>query len=103
MIRTTAKRPGVDHPIHLHVTYLRPEHTAALAAMQRLVYPTLTDDELFTQPKYMKHLELFPEGQLVALAEVDGRSIPIGIASSRRTHFDFKHYDHTYLEAIDNG
>jgi GNAT superfamily N-acetyltransferase len=94
--------PQPAHP-HVHVVNTRPEHVQALEDMQHLIYPTLTADEKFTAPKYLRHLELFPEGQFTALAERDGRWIPVGVTSTYRTHFDFSDYHHTYLEAIGHG
>jgi len=81
----------------------QPAHCAALAAMQRAIYPTLTEDELYTEPKYLKHLALFPEGQFTALADVDGELVAVGSTSTFRTNFDFAHYHHTYLEAVAGG
>jgi GNAT superfamily N-acetyltransferase len=86
-----------------HVMNTLPEHCDALGEMQRLVFPTLTDDELFTGDKYRKHLELFPEGQFVVVAEVDGKLIPVGATSTFRCHFDFEHTDHTFVEVIVQG
>ena len=93
------------HPEHLHIEIAntRPEHVEALARMQRLIYPTLTEDELYTVPKYLKHIELFPEGQFVALARIDGAMIPIACSSTFRTNFDFDHIQHTYLQAVADG
>ena len=94
-----------EHPPthHIHVTNTRPEHVRRLAAMQRLIFPTLVEEELLTAEKYRKHLELFPEGQFVALARIDGKDVPIGATSTFRTNFDFEHYQHTYLDAIGSG
>jgi GNAT superfamily N-acetyltransferase len=94
-----------DPPAHVHVTvtHTRPEHVAALAAAQRLAFPTLVEAELLTEAKYLKHIELFPEGQFVALAHVDGQEIPIGSTSTFRTNFDFINVKHTFLEAIADG
>ncbi|MEO1496451.1 MAG: GNAT family N-acetyltransferase [Planctomycetota bacterium] len=47
-----------------------PHHAGALEVLQTLVFPTLARDELFRAEHYRKHLELFPEGQFVAV--VDG-------------------------------
>ncbi len=90
-----------DHAIH--VVNIRPEHTAELEAMQRLVFPTLTDTELFTAEKYLHHIRLFPQGQFVALMRVNGQTKIIGASSAYRTNFDFNHPDHTFQEAIANG
>jgi GNAT superfamily N-acetyltransferase len=49
------------------ITNTRPEHMAALAAHQRICYPTLAEYELMTEEHFASHLRLFPEGQHVAL------------------------------------
>ena len=92
-------------PAHVHLTVenTRSEHVPALARLQRIVFPTLDDTELFTRDKYLKHLELFPEGQFVAVAHHEGGSVPIGATTTFRTHFDFEHTQHTYVEAIAEG
>lgn len=46
------------------------KHAGALEVLQKLVFPTLSADELFRAEHYRKHIELFPEGQFVAV--VDG-------------------------------
>ena len=90
-----------DHAIH--VVPVRREHVAELEALQRLVFPTLTDAELFTADKYLRHIQLFPEGQFVALKRIEGHLKVIGAASAYRTNFDFDHPDHTFQEAIADG
>ncbi|MDZ4763787.1 MAG: GNAT family N-acetyltransferase [Chloroflexota bacterium] len=85
------------------ITNTQPEHAAALGAMQRTIFPTLPDSELFTEAKYRKHIELFPQGQFVVLVYKDGAWLPVGSSSTYRTTFDFDHYDHTYDEAIAGG
>lgn len=85
------------------VTNTRPEHVPALAALQRLVFPNLSENEFLTEAKYTKHLELFPEGQFVALLHKDGRQIPIGATSTFRTDFDFSDIQHKFIEAVAHG
>lgn len=94
-----------NHPatVHLTVERTRPEHVPALARLQRIVFPTLADDELFTREKYLHHLELFPEGQFVVIAQHEGGSVPVGATTTFRTNFDFEHTQHTYVEAIAEG
>lgn len=96
--------PRVD-PAHLHITveHTRPEHAPALARLQHIVFPTLTEDELFTRDKYLKHIELFPEGQFVAIAHHEGGSVPVAATTTFRTNFDFEHIQHTYIEAVGEG
>ena len=51
----------------LVVASARPEHAEQLEELQRVCFPTLADDERFKAAHYRKHLELFPDGQFVAL------------------------------------
>lgn len=97
--------PWRNHPAHLHITVerTRPEHVAALARLQRIVFPTLAEDELFSREKYLNHLQLFPEGQFVAIAHHEGGSVPVGATTTFRTDFDFEHSQHTYVEAVAEG
>lgn len=94
-----------NQPAHAHITVerTRPEHVPALARLQRIVFPTLAEDELFTREKYLSHLQLFPEGQFVAIAHHEGGSEPVGATTTFRTNFDFEHAQHTYVEAIAEG
>ena len=74
-----------------------------LEALQRIVFPTLTDEELFTAAKYRKHMELFPEGQFTALIEEESGPVVVGATSTYRTDFDFDHIQHTFLDAVAHG
>jgi len=77
----------------------RPEHAAPLEAMQELCFPTLAPEQRFVAAHYRKHLELFPEGQFVAL---DGDRV-VGGTSTCRLHFDFNHVGHTFDDVIQGG
>ena len=89
--------------LRIDVVNLQPEHIPELVRLQRLSFPTLTDLERLNEEKYFKHLELFPEGQLVAVAYMEGEMIPIGSTSTFRTDFDFDHIQHTFLDAVAEG
>lgn len=89
--------------LRIDVVNLRPEHIPALVRLQRLSFPTLSDEERLNEARYKKHLELFPEGQFVAIAYMSGEAIPIGSTSTFRTNFDFDHIQHTFLEAVAHG
>ena len=54
-------------PNGLVIASARAEHAAQLEALQRVVFPTLADEERFKAAHYLKHLELFPAGQFVGL------------------------------------
>jgi GNAT superfamily N-acetyltransferase len=98
-------RPSDFDPNHAHITIenIREEHIPSLAAMQKIVFPTLADDELFSEAKYRNHLRLFPEGQFVALLHHNGQQIPVGATSTFRTNFDFSDIQHTFSEALADG
>jgi GNAT superfamily N-acetyltransferase len=93
----------LSHDFHVRVVNTTRKHVRDLEAMQRLCYPTLTEIEIFTAEKYLNHLKLFPQGQFVALAEVNGREIPVGSTTTYRTDFDFNHIEHTFQEACADG
>ena len=67
--------------------------------MQRTCFPTLDDAERFKAAHYRKHIELFPDGQFVAL---DGDRV-VGATTTLRLDFDFEHIDHTFAEIIQGG
>lgn len=87
----------------IHIVNISPQHVAQLEEVQRIVFYTLTEDELFTAPKFQQHIRLFPEGQFVALARVNGQEIPVGSTSTFLTTWKFANTPHTFLEAIDSG
>lgn len=81
------------------ITPLKPEYAAPLAAIQRASFPTLDAAELLQEKHILKHYELFPEGNFVAL--VDGRVV--GMGSGFLTHFDFENYQHRFSDIIAGG
>jgi GNAT superfamily N-acetyltransferase len=95
----------ITHRVNLRidVVTLQPEHVPELARLQRLSFPTLSDNERLNEARYYKHLELFPEGQFVALAYSQGEPIPVGSTSTFRSDFDFDHIQHTFLDAVADG
>jgi GNAT superfamily N-acetyltransferase len=98
--------PVKADPASLRVTVVPtgPEHAEALDALQRLVFPTLDSSELFTAEKYRRHIALFPDGQFTALVTTpDGETHVVGATTTYRTHFDFAHIQHTYIEATAGG
>jgi len=71
----------------------QPEHAAGLNALQKIVFPKLSDDEIFTKEHYLKHIQAFPEGQFVIL---DGDKV-IGMSTTVRSKLLSE--PHTFLEA----
>ena len=83
----------------LTVLHMQPEHAEQLEGLQKIVFPTLADDELIKAKHYLKHLEIFPEGQFV----ITDKDVVIGMTSSMRSSFDFADYHHTFKETIAGG
>jgi 4-aminobutyrate aminotransferase/(S)-3-amino-2-methylpropionate transaminase len=83
----------------LEIAQARPEHAAQLEELQRICFPTLAEDQRFKRAHYLKHMELFEDGQLVAL---DGDAV-VGATTTLRLDFDLNHVDHTFAEIIQGG
>ena len=81
------------------ITSTRAEHAAQLERLQEICFPSLDPAERFRKEHYLKHIEMFPEGQFVAL---DGQRV-VGMTSSIRWKFDFQHPNHTFAEVIQGG
>jgi 4-aminobutyrate aminotransferase/(S)-3-amino-2-methylpropionate transaminase len=86
-------------PDGLVVIQTKPEHADALEALQRVCFPTLADAQRFKAAHYRKHIDLFPDGQFVAL---DGQTV-VGATTTLRLHFDFEHVTHTFADIIQGG
>lgn len=79
---------------------MKAEHAEQLEALQRIVFPNLAEEELLHADQYKKHVEIFPEGQFVAL---DGDKV-VGATSTIRYHFDINHQEHhTFFEIMGGG
>ena len=79
------------------VEQMQIEHTQSLEALQRIVFPALAEDELIKCVHYLKHLEIFPEGQFVI---THGEKV-IGMTTTMRSSFNDNH--HTFKEVIAGG
>jgi len=66
------------------------------AELQGIVFPTLSEEELMTEAQYLRHIEIFPEGQMVVL---DGDQV---IASTTTLMQNYHKGHHTFLEISDN-
>ena len=86
-------------PSGLVVASTHPDQAEQLEALQRVVFPTLVDEERFKAPHYRRHLQLFAEGQFVVL---DGSRV-VAATSTIRRRFDFDHPNHTFAEIIQGG
>lgn len=81
------------------ITNIQPKYAKALEQLQRDCFPTLGEQELMVEAHFLKHCELFPEGNFVAL--IDDKVV--GLGSGFLIDFDFDHPDHTFLEIIADG
>jgi predicted N-acetyltransferase YhbS len=87
-------------PSGITIQPMQQEHAAQLEALQRVVFPSLAEEELLHEDQYKKHVELFPEGQFVAL---DNDKV-IGATSSIRYHYnEGEHEHHTFFEIMGGG
>jgi len=73
-----------------------PKHAKGLEALQRIVFPKLSADELFKEAHYLEHIKAFPEGQFVI---TDGDKV-IGMSTTVRSVLLDE--PHTFLEASGN-
>jgi ribosomal protein S18 acetylase RimI-like enzyme len=89
----------------IEITSTRREHARALEELQILCFPTLDDDQRFKRAHYGKHIELFPEGQFVALDPLarPAEDKVVGMTSTIRMHFDFGHVEHRFADVIQGG
>jgi GNAT superfamily N-acetyltransferase len=71
--------------------------------MQRVIFPTLTEEELLSAAHYLKHIDLFPEGQFTGLVQQHGKWVAAGSTSTFRISWEFVIKPHTFLEAIADG
>lgn len=74
-------------------------HAEQLEALQKRVFPHLADSERFKKEHYLKHIELFPEGQFVAL---DGTKV-VGMTSTLRLTEKTVAENHTFAEVVEGG
>ncbi|MGJ3237921.1 MAG: GNAT family N-acetyltransferase [Anaerolineae bacterium] len=78
---------------------IKPDYAEALEELQRICLPTLGEDELLLKKHFLKHCEIFPEGNFVAIADEK----IVGLGSGFLCHFDFDHPQHSFMEFIDYG
>jgi GNAT superfamily N-acetyltransferase len=81
------------------IAQARPGHAIQLEELQRICFPTLADDERFKRAHFLKHIELFEDGQFVAM---DGDTV-VGATATLRLTFDLNHVDHTFADIIRGG
>lgn len=81
-------------------THLR--YTEQLETLQRKVFPTLAEDELLHADQYWKHVEIFPEGQFIALDS--NKDKVVGATTSMRVHYNISDpHPHSFKEIMGGG
>ena len=83
----------------IQIRSTRSEDASELEQLQIIVFPTLSDSQRLKARHYLKHIEMFPEGQFVA---VDGKHV-IGMTTSIRLSDEFLHSAHSFDEIICGG
>lgn len=78
---------------------IRPQYCAALAQLQIDCYPTLGAEELLDEGHFLRHCEIFPEGNFVAL----WAGQVVGLGAGLLVDFDFAHTQHRFMEFIGGG
>jgi GNAT superfamily N-acetyltransferase len=79
------------------------KYARRLAKMQSAIFPTLTEEEILSESQYLRHIELFPEGQLTALVFIHDKWVAAGSTSTFLTTWNYATQDHTFLEVIGAG
>jgi GNAT superfamily N-acetyltransferase len=98
-MQTIIKPYAVAENSGLLVQNTRPEHAQQLEQLQRLVFPTLADDELILSKHYLRHLETFPEGQFV----ITDNGRVVGMTSTMRSDFDLLDIQHSFKDTFAGG
>lgn len=78
----------------------RPEMAAQLERVQRVSFPHLDPGSLITAAHYQAHIARFPEGQF---AVVNAADEVVACSTDFRTTVDFAHFEHRYLDAVDDN
>jgi GNAT superfamily N-acetyltransferase len=76
-----------------------PAHVAELENLQRIVFPTLEDEERLHASQYLRHLDIFPEGQFVMLTD----SHVVGMTTTMRYNPDPGDYRHVFSDVFAGG
>lgn len=82
---------------------MRSDDVVGVEALQILVFPTLDDQQRFKRHHYRRHLELFPQGQFVAVDESAEPERIAGTTSSIRMDFDFERPSHRFDDISQGG
>jgi ribosomal protein S18 acetylase RimI-like enzyme len=90
-------------PLPIEIRLTTSNFTEQLERLQAVCYPTLTSDELLNREKYAHHLQLFPDGQFMAVLKHPQGEYVVGSCASIRYNFDFNNFQHKFTDITDNG
>lgn len=74
-------------------------HAVQLEKLQEKVFPSLADSQRLKREHYLKHIEIFPEGQFVAL---DGQRV-VGMTTAIRLSEKYLAAKHRFDDLIQGG
>lgn len=83
----------------IKIVTIEPKYAKDLAALQKIAYTTLAEEELLKEEHFLSHCKIFPEGSFVALE--DGKVV--GLGSGFLIDFDFEDKNHSFQEIIAGG
>ena len=83
----------------IDIVNMRPEHIPQLVEHQKICFPTLDPNDLFSAENFEAHLRVFPQGQFVA---VDGERV-IGQSSTFRVYGSKVFTPHLFHEIVGHG
>jgi GNAT superfamily N-acetyltransferase len=87
-------------PSNIAILPMEKQYASQLEALQHKVFPHLAEDEILHARQYLRHLEIFPEGQFTAM---DGETVA-GATTTMRYQYDIHHpHYHTFKEAMGGG
>jgi GNAT superfamily N-acetyltransferase len=78
---------------------IQSRHVRELAELQQLVFSTLAAADRIRAEQYLRHLEVFPEGQFMLVADDE----VIGSTTTMRTTFDFDKPCHRFRDSFGGG
>lgn len=84
------------------VVQSQPDMIGQLEAIQRACFPTLAEAAIITAAHYAAHIRRFPEGQHAVLEQATGRVVACS-TDFRTSAVDFTHFEHRYLDAVDQN
>ncbi len=90
-------------PLPIEIRVMTPDFAEQMGELQKIIFPTLTDDERFSADNYRKHMDVFPDGQYMAVLRHPDGDLVVGGCSAIRQDFDFGHIQHKFADLTDNG